>query len=224
MFTGIVEGTGRMIRLQRGGDEARLRVGARFAAGLRRGDSVAVDGVCLTVTARGRGWFEAVVSPETLSRTTIGVRAAGDRVNLERPVRLGDRLGGHLVQGHVDGVGVVEEARPEGSGTRVRIAFPPDLGAFIVMKGSVAVDGVSLTVAARHAGAFDVALIPETLKVTRLSEYAPGIPVNLEVDMLGRYVIEYLREQQAGGPPAAAPAVTREQLTRHGFAGRSSAS
>ncbi len=223
MFTGIVEGTGRLVRLQRRQDEARLRIGTRFAAGLRRGDSVAVDGVCLTVTARGRGWFEAVVSPETLSRTTIGLRAAGDRVNLERPVRLGDRLGGHLVQGHVDGVGIVEQVGREGSGTRVRIAFPPDLGAFIVMKGSIAIDGVSLTVAARHAAAIDVALIPETLKVTRLGDYAPGTTVNLEVDMLGRYVIEYLRQLQAGGPTAAA-AVTREHLARHGFAGRSSAS
>jgi len=224
MFTGIVEGTGRLIRRQRRGDETRLRVGARFAAALRRGDSVAVDGVCLTVTARGRGWFEAVVSPETLARTTLGVRGVGERLNLERPVRLGDRLGGHLVQGHVDGVGIVESVRREGSGTRARVAFPPELGDLIVMKGSVAVDGVSLTVASRHDAAFDVALIPETLKVTRLGDYAPGTPVNLEVDMLGRYVIEYLREQHSGGRSDAAPAVTREQLARHGFAGRSSAS
>lgn len=223
MFTGIVEGTGRLMRLRRAGGETRLRLGVPFAASLRRGQSLAVDGVCLTVIGRGRGWCEAVVSPETLSRTTLGLRQAGDRLNLERPLRVGDRLGGHLVQGHVDGVGVVERVEPEGTGSRVWVAFPPDLSPYIVMKGSIAVDGVSLTVAARHAASFEVALIPQTLAVTGLKDCAPGTPVNLEVDMLGRYIVEFLREREAGLGPAPAPAVTREHLARHGFAGRSSA-
>jgi riboflavin synthase len=148
-----------------------------------------------------------------LSRTTLGRLSRGDRVNLERPLRLGAPLGGHLVQGHVDGVASVESVQPEGSGRRARIGIPEDLQDLIVMKGSIAVDGVSLTVAARLAQAFEVALIPETLATTRLSEYAPGTRVNLEVDMLGRYVIEYLK----GLGVKRARAVTREHLARHGF-------
>jgi riboflavin synthase len=220
MFTGLVETTGTVIAARRREGEVRLRIAAPFAASLGHGKSVAVDGVCLTVTARGRGWFEAEVSPQTLSCTTLGLRAAGDRVNLERPVRLGDPLGGHLVQGHVDGVGVVESIVPEGGGARARIAFPPALGATIVARGSIAVDGVSLTVAARAARWFEVALVPATLRVTHLGSSAPGTPVNLEVDLLGRYIVELLR-QRHDGPDGTAPAVTREHLARHGFGGRS---
>jgi len=215
MFTGLVETTGRVAGLERSAGEARLRVEAPFAAELERGESVAVDGVCLTATGTSGGGFEAIVSPETLRRTTLGLKAAGDRVNLERALRLGDRLGGHLVQGHVDGVGVVESVLPEGSGSRVRVRFPADLADCVVLKGSIAVDGVSLTVASREGLGFEVALIPETLAVTRLGEYAPGTPVNLEVDMMGRYVVEYLKGRQAAGRPD--PAVTREHLVRHGF-------
>jgi riboflavin synthase alpha subunit len=216
VFTGLVEETGRVAALTARGAEVRLRVRARLAAGLRRGRSIAVDGVCLTAAGRGRGWFEAVLAPETLRRTTLGLRRAGDRVNLERPLRLGDPIGGHLVQGHVDGVGVVEAARPEGSGARVRVAFPAALAPFIHEKGSIAVDGVSLTVAARAGRWFEAALIPETLRVTHLGGYAPGTPVNLEVDMLGRYAVAGLRAALDAAPP---PAVTREFLVRHGVAG-----
>jgi riboflavin synthase len=216
MFTGLVETTGRVERVDRRQDEVRVRVEAGFATELQRGESVAIDGVCLTALERGTTWFEAVVSPETLSRTTLGLRSPGERVNLERALLPGRRLGGHLVQGHVDGVGVVESVKPEGSGRRVGIRFPDELGDFIVMKGSIAVDGVSLTVAARQDRRFEVALIPETLEITRLGDYAPGTPVNLEVDMMGRYVVEYLRGRLAGDRPG--PAVTREHLVRHGFA------
>src|SRR5437867_2986232 len=146
MFTGLVQATGRILALASQGSERRLRVGAPFAADLRKGESVSVDGVCLTVTRASRTWFETVVSPETLSRTTLALRRPRERVNLERPLRPGDRLGGHLVQGHVDGVGLVETVRPEGTGTRVRVRFPPPLADCIVLKGSIAVDGVSLTV------------------------------------------------------------------------------
>ena len=215
MFTGLVEATGRVQGIERSGDEARLRVETSFAPDLDRGESVAIDGVCLTIIRRTGRWFEAIVSPETLARTTLGLKSAGDRVNLERALRLGDRLGGHLVQGHVDGVGIVESVRPEGSGSRVGVGFPAALRECIVLKGSIAVDGVSLTVASRGRLSFEVALIPETLAITRLGEYAAGTPVNLEVDMMGRYVVEYLKGRQPAGRPR--PDVTREHLVRHGF-------
>jgi len=217
MFTGLVQGVGRVVTIERHGPETRLRIAATLLGRLQRGASIAVDGVCLTAMRSGRGWCEAVIAPETLSRTTLGLRAAGDRVNLEHPVRLGDRLGGHLVQGHVDDVGVVQSVVAEGSGTRVSIGFPEALQDLIVFKGSIAVDGISLTVAARGDRSFEVALIPETLAATGAGAYAPGTPVNLEVDMMGRYLIEFLKRRREMEPVAP---VTREHLARHGFAGR----
>ncbi len=218
MFTGLIQTTGRIVQLERLGEERRVRIEAPFAADVRRGESVAVDGVCLTVTRRAGAWFEAMVSPETLSRTTLGLRAPRDRVNLERALRAGDRLGGHIVQGHVDGVGVVEAMRPEGTGARARVRFPVVLSDCIVMKGSIAVDGVSLTVAGVRGRCFEAALIPETLKHTRLREYSAGTAVNLEVDIMGRYVVEYLRGRAVES--RSGPAVTRDDLARHGFAGK----
>ena len=216
MFTGLVACTGTVAGLRRRGANVELRVRAPFAGRLRRGESVAVDGVCLTVVGRGGGAFVAVISPQTLSCTSLGLRRPGERVNLERPLRLGDPLGGHLVQGHVDGVGLVESFRREGGGARAAIAFPPGLADCIIPKGSIAVDGVSLTVAQRGARTFEVALIPETLRVTRAGGYRPGTPVNLEVDMLGRYVVEMFRTTRR---PAGRPALTRALLARHGFVG-----
>ncbi len=221
MFTGIVEGTGRIESLVRDRDEVRLRLSSDLLAQPPgRGESLSVDGVCLTVVGSGPGFVEAVVSKETLSRTTLVLRSAGASVNLERPLRLADRLGGHLVQGHVDEIGVVESVRPEGSGARVRIRFPRALDDLIVMKGSVAVDGISLTVAARGDGWFEVALIPETLRATHAAGYAPGTAVNLEVDMMGRYVVEFLKRRREESPAALA---TREHLARHGFRGEDEA-
>jgi len=188
MFTGLVETTGRVAGIDRTGDEARLRVEAPFAGKLHRGESVAVDGVCLTAVRKSGRWFEAIVSPETLARTTLGLKARGDRVNLERALRLGDRLGGHLVQGHVDGVGVVESVHREGSGSRLEIGFPAALSESIVLKGSIAVDGVSLTVTRVDGGGFEVSLIPETLERTNLTDVVRGRRVNLEVDVIAKYV------------------------------------
>jgi riboflavin synthase len=214
MFTGIIEERGVIARRDGGPEEVRLKVEIGWDEVPGRGESIAVDGVCLTVVAAGAGWFEALVSPETIGRTTLGERAPGDRVNLERALRLGDRLGGHIVQGHVDAVGRVAEVLPEGSGARMRLAFPGDLRPYIAMKGSIAVDGVSLTVAALGAGTFDVALIPETLSRTGLGSRRAGDAVNLEVDVLGRYVVEALRARDVAG--GASP-VTREMLVSHGF-------
>jgi riboflavin synthase len=222
MFTGIIEGLGR-IEARRGGlDEIRLRVHAPFSEPAMHGASIAVDGVCLTVVDSGAGWFEAMVSPETMSRTTLGSLAEGAQVNLERALRIGDRLDGHLVQGHVDATGRIEETRPEGSGLRLRVALPESLQPFVVMKGSIAVDGVSLTIAARTRTAFEVALIPATLVATGLGRKTPGAEVNLEVDLVGRYVVQALgmeRETRAAGG-----SITRELLEQHGFSVREAVS
>ena len=214
MFTGIIEGQGCLEARHGGPEEIRLRVRAHVAEPVALGASIAVDGVCLTVVDSGTGWFEAVISPETLSRTTLGGLAEGDPVNLERALRVGDRLDGHLVQGHVDAIGRVVETRPEGSGLRLRISLPADLEPFVVMKGSIAVDGVSLTVAGRTEGAFEVALIPATLAATGLRRKTAGAAVNLEVDLVGRYVMAL---GAARGPRAAGGSITRELLEQHGF-------
>jgi riboflavin synthase len=196
MFTGIVEGRGRIDAAGAAGAERRLRIAVPFQEASARGGSVAVNGVCLTVAASGPGWFEAAIGDETLRRTTLGSLRAGDEVNLERPLRLGDPLGGHLVQGHVDGVVRVLDRRDEGAGARLRLALPPTLAPFVVAQGSVTLDGVSLTVAARGADAFEVMLIPETLRVTALGVRRTGDSVNLEVDLVGRYVVAAVAQRE----------------------------
>lgn len=185
MFTGIVEERGRV----RAWDGARLEVAcSRVAADASVGESVAVNGACLTVVEAGDGVLAFDVSGETLERTALGRLSAGDPVNLERPLTLLSRLGGHLVQGHVDGVGVVTDLRREGDGATMTIRVPASLARYVAEKGSVAVDGVSLTVAGREADAFRVALVPHTLAATTLGERRPGDPVNLEMDVLAKYV------------------------------------
>jgi riboflavin synthase len=190
MFTGIVEehGTVRSITPHEGG--ARIEIEATTVLGdAEVGASIAVNGCCLTVVELRDGWWAADAVTETLDRTSIGKLRAGDPVNLERPVRLADRLGGHLVQGHVDGLAHLAERvpLPDGS-TRMRFNFPDALSRYIVEKGSIAVDGISLTVAALHDDGFDVAVIPHTLAVTTLGSKQVGDPVNLEVDVLAKYV------------------------------------
>jgi riboflavin synthase len=182
MFTGLVQSTGRLAALGGG----RLGVEARLE--LSPGDSVAVNGVCLTATVVADGGFEADVMPETLRRTALGLLGEGDRVNLELPLRASDRLGGHVVQGHVDGIGTIDSVTDEGSVRLVRISAPAEVLRYVVEKGSIAVDGVSLTVAEVDGEGFGVSLIPETLERTTLGEVAPGRSVNLEVDVLAKYV------------------------------------
>jgi riboflavin synthase len=188
IFTGLVTGTGIVESLRRDGDGARLRVRAELARELSAGDSIAVNGVCLTALDPDAGGFAADVMAETLRRSSLGPLAEGDLVNLELPLRAGDRLGGHVVQGHVDGTGTVEEVKEAGFARVVRIAAGPELLRYVVEKGSIAVDGVSLTVSAVDAGGFEVSLIPETLERTTLGTAAPGRTVNLEVDVLAKYV------------------------------------
>jgi riboflavin synthase len=184
VFTGLVAGTGTVRSLR----EGRLEVETALAAELAAGDSIAVNGVCLTALDPTSQGFAADVMPETLRRTSLGPLGDGDEVNLELPLRATDRLGGHVVQGHADGTGTVEQVREEGFSRVVRIAAPADLLRYVVEKGSIAVDGVSLTVSAVDDDAFEVSLIPETLERTTFGSAAPGRTVNLEVDVLAKYV------------------------------------
>jgi riboflavin synthase len=193
MFTGIIETVGIIERIEPSDDLTRLVVDAEpIADGAKLGDSVAVNGGCLTVTSirDGRLSFEAV--RETMERTSLGDLKVGARVNLERAMRAGDRLDGHIVQGHVDGVGTVRQMIREGNDVRLQIDCDPELADCVVEKGSIAVDGVSLTVAALLPSGFEVALIPHTLEVTTLRDRQPHDRVNLEVDVLGKYVKRYL--------------------------------
>jgi riboflavin synthase len=182
MFTGLVQTTGTIASIGEGG------LSVRAELDLVPGDSVAVNGVCLTAAAVGGGGFDADVMPETLRRSSLGGLSEGDGVNLELPLRAGDRLGGHVVQGHVDGLGTVESVSDEGLARVVRIAASPELLRYVVEKGSIAVDGVSLTVAEVDGDGFSVSLIPETLERTTLGSFAAGRSVNLEVDVLAKYV------------------------------------
>jgi riboflavin synthase len=188
MFTGLVADVGEVVALEPAPTASRLTVATRLAADLAPGDSVAVDGVCLTAVASGDGRFAADVVPETLARSSLGEREPGDRVNLELALRASDRLGGHLVQGHVDGVGTVAEVLEDAGGRLLVIDASSDLLRYVVGKGSIAVQGVSLTVAAVSDRSFSVALIPETLARTTLGDVRVGDHVSLEVDLLAKYV------------------------------------
>jgi len=189
VFTGLVADLGTVHRVDQTSDGVRLSVRSPLAAELKEGDSVAVNGVCLTAVGMcGGELFGADVMQETLRRSSLGALEADARVNLELPLRAGDRLGGHVVQGHVDGLGVVREAREEGFARVVTIDAPADVLRYVVEKGSIAVDGVSLTVSAVDDESFAVSLIPETLERTTLGTAGEGAPVNLEVDVLAKYV------------------------------------
>jgi len=205
MFTGIVEEIGTVLAVEQGGGDARLVIAAGVADGVRPGDSIAVDGVCLTVTAEQDGRFTADVMPETLSRTTLGRRAVGDRVNVERAVRADGRLDGHLVQGHVDGVGTLVSRDPGLRWDDLVVSCPPSLARYVAEKGSIAVDGVSLTVTSVGPDRFGISLIPTTLAATTLGDLAPGDPVNLEVDVVAKYV-ERLLGARLGREPGQASA------------------
>jgi riboflavin synthase len=203
LFTGIVEELGEVVALERGEASARLTVrGPEVTADASRGDSIAINGVCLTVTLTGGGEFTADVMGETLDRSSLGVLAPGAPVNLERPLRPDGRLGGHIVQGHVDGTGTIVARAPADGWDVVRISVPPELARYVVEKGSVAIDGVSLTVSAlsplpAEGGAWlEVSLIPETLERTTLGSKQPGEVVNLEVDLIAKYVERLLAGRQ----------------------------
>jgi riboflavin synthase len=194
MFTGLVEALGTVCRVEPDGDGRQITLSAPFTAELTIGDSVAVNGACLTVVSQDGGTCRFQAGPETLLRTNLGKLVAGDRVNLERSLRLSDRLGGHLVQGHVDGIGHIAERRRQGEWELVWFTCPLELAAQMVSKGSVAVDGVSLTLVDVAADRFSVALIPHTLANTTLGFKHHGATVNLETDLLGKYVWKRLQD------------------------------
>jgi len=199
MFTGIVQDVGQIVTLERRGGDVRLRIAVdRLSlAATRAGDSIAVSGVCLTALEIDTKGFSADVSNETLSLTTLGTLEVGSRVNLEPALKAGDALGGHLVSGHVDGLGEVLEVREDARSVRMRFACPPSLAKYFARKGSVAIDGVSLTINDVGPREFSVNLIPHTQEVTTLGEFKPGRRVNLEVDQVARYVERLLDPQVA---------------------------
>ncbi len=193
MFTGLVQDLGRVAQCKSSPDGIRITVETSLADELRSGDSIAVNGVCLTATEVGERSFAADVMNETVARTSLGGATAGSDVNLELPLRAGDRLGGHMVQGHIDGLGTVVGVLEDGFARRVEIEPPAELMRYVVEKGSIAVDGISLTVAELDEGSFTVSLIPETLQRTNLAAAEPGCNVNLEVDLLAKYVERLIR-------------------------------
>lgn len=209
MFTGLVTDLGTIERVTPG-PVTDLWVGSSFPGDFTMGESIACDGVCLTVVEWKGSSFKVQAAPETLKRTTLASWTVGTRVNLERALRLGDRLGGHWVQGHVDAVGALREVRPEGGTIVLRFSLPASIAPFFVEKGSVCIDGVSLTVTAVDADSFSVMIIPETQQKTSLGKKRPGDAVNLEADIIGKYVARMLGGR-AGG-------LTVEQLRAAGFA------
>jgi riboflavin synthase len=188
MFTGLVQDIGSVESVEGGADGARLRIATRLGAEIGLGDSVAVNGVCLTATEADASGFATEAMNQTLEVTVIGALEAGARVNLELATRADERLGGHIVQGHADGSGRVVETSEDGFARRVRVEIPPELLRYVVDKGSVALNGVSLTVASLGDTWVEVSLIPETLERTNLGDAAPGTPLNVEVDVLAKYV------------------------------------
>ena len=198
MFTGLIEATGRLVERQATSGGFRLRIASALAGELAAGDSLAVNGVCLTVVAAAAGEIHADVGPETIRVTTLGTLPTEVSVNLERPLRADSRFGGHFVQGHVDAIGRVEDRRADAEFCWYSVEFPGALAPYIVPKGSIAVDGISLTVARLAGHQFDIQIVPFTLDHTNLKRIVPGDRVNLECDMVGKYVVRAVELMKAG--------------------------
>ena len=216
MFTGMVEELGTIRAIRRGASSAVLSIGAgTILDDLKVGDSVAVNGVCLTATQVDGGGFTADVMHETLDRSSLARLAPGDKVNLERAMAAGGRFGGHIVSGHIDATGTITDRRRDDNAVWYTVSAPAALLRYVVEKGSIAIDGISLTVAAVEADRFSVSVIPHTAAVTVLGGKRPGDPVNLEADLIGKYVEKLLRPAQA--PPVRRSALSLEFLAEHGF-------
>jgi riboflavin synthase len=213
MFTGLIEDVGRVVRLERRGKAACLAVSTALpATGFSLGDSVAVNGVCLTVTSIEGAQLSFDVSPETLGRSSLGRLSAGAAVNLERALRLSDRLGGHIVTGHIDCMASVAGRREESGNTIFSFTIPAEMSRYVIDKGSVAIDGISLTVNSASDSGFTVNIIPHTAEKTTLKLRKPGDMVNIETDIIGRYV-----ERLLGGKTAAPGGLTLQGLMENGF-------
>ncbi|WP_018131936.1 riboflavin synthase [Effusibacillus pohliae] len=223
MFTGIIEEVGRVAAIRPVGHAIQLQIRARkVVEGAKIGDSIAVNGVCLTVTRFDASGFEADVVPETMRRTALRTLQPGSPVNLERAMQMGGRFGGHIVSGHIDGIGTILSIEPEDNAKLVRIETGPEIMKYIVPKGSITIDGISLTVMDREPDSFRVSIIPHTEAVTNLGGKRVGDPVNLECDMIGKYVEQLLANRfgaAAGGPVAEEKsALSIDFLREHGFA------
>lgn len=217
MFTGIIEGLGAVAAIRPVGPGQRLAITAGFElAGTKVGDSIAVSGACLTAVSIAGRQFDVDVSPETLARTTLGAARVGERVNLERALRLSDRIDGHLVSGHTDGTGVIASREAAGNAVIVTVAVPEALTRYMIVKGSVAVDGVSLTINRMEADRFSVSIIPHTAGLTTIGFKQKGERVNIEVDMIGKYVEKFL-SAQTGRAAAPSSGVSMELLAKAGY-------
>lgn len=213
MFTGLIEDLGSLRQLRRDAGKVQLTVATRIPmTELVIGESIAVNGICLTVVAFGGGTFTADVSPESMNRTTLGGLGLGDPVNLERALRMGDRLGGHLVTGHIDGIAVLQEKVNDGNAVRLSFRMAAELNRLVVEKGSITIDGISLTVNQVSDETFSVAIIPQTLAATNLQHCQPGSRVNIETDIIGKYVARLL-----GQRGEVKPSIDLDFLAKHGF-------
>lgn len=216
IFTGLIAEVGRVRRRELRGDGAFMIIQAKSVLeGTRIGDSISINGVDLTVIQMGADFFSADASIETLKRSTLGELREGSQVNLERALALGERLGGHIVQGHIDGTIELVSAKPEGNAHRLRFRFPGELGRYIAMKGSVAVDGISLTVAGLSDHWFEVVVIPHTWRETTLADLKPGSRSNIEVDVLAKYVDRLIASR--GDSSGSAGRLTLDYLVEQGF-------
>ncbi|QGY40088.1 riboflavin synthase [Pseudodesulfovibrio cashew] len=219
MFTGLVMGLGRITSVERRGAETRLRIEPLFdLPDIELGESIAVNGTCLTVEIFGEKWFTAYASRETMSVTSLGDLKVGSKANLERAMAMGDRFGGHIVAGHVDTLAEVAEVRPAGESNIYRLTFPAAHGKYVIPKGSVALDGISLTVNDCGPDWLEVNIIPETQKATTISGWTPGRKVNMETDVIGKYVERMVAPWTAQDDPATpAKGITMDYLREHGF-------
>lgn len=219
MFTGLIQGKGTLLRIERHGLDVGMVVQAQYAMeALTLGESIAVDGACLTVVSFQGSLFTVDVSAETLSRTTLGRKLPGSHLNLERALQMGDRLGGHLVTGHVDGIGTLRERHQAGRSWRLVFELPPELDRYVIEKGSIAVDGISLTVNGCGEGFFEVNIVPHTLAETTLGELKIGGEANIETDLLGKYVEKMLKgllSSSKASPEAGR--IDAAFLQKHGF-------
>ena len=218
MFTGIINGQGKILNLESHGDETRLHIQALYALdAIIPGESIAVNGTCLTVETSGPRLFSAYASAETMHRTMLGQLRPGARVNLERALAVGDRLGGHIVSGHIDCVAEILSVRAEGESRCIRIRFPETFGPEVITKGSVALDGISLTVNDCGPDFLEVNVIPETWRVTTVADWAPGTRINMETDVIGKYVRRMLSPHPGTGSGETEHSLSLEFLRENGF-------